>query len=75
MGENLVRPRVKENMEPRTRYETPVGSFDSWDEAAQRCDQMDMDPALCITVVYPPVLAAWPYVEKAEATWKDPRFN
>ena len=60
-----------------TRYETPVGSFDTWDEAAARCEQMDMDPTLCITPVYPPVLAAWPYVAKdsPEATWRDPRFS
>lgn len=51
-------------MERKTRYETPIGSFDSWEEAAQACDRMDFDPTLCITAVYPPVLEAWPYVEK-----------
>lgn len=32
-------------------YETPAGTFRTWEEAAARCEAMDMDPATCIRVV------------------------
>lgn len=57
-------------MEQKIRYETPIGSFDTWEEAAQQLDRLDIDPALCITCVYPPVMQAWPYVAK-----NDPKSN
>ena len=32
-------------------YETPVGSFDTWEEAALACERRDLDPVACIKVV------------------------
>jgi len=33
-------------------YETPFGSFRTWEEAAARCEAADFDPVECI--VYAP---------------------
>ena len=30
-------------------YETPVGTFAPWEEAAAACERSDMDPCACIT--------------------------
>jgi hypothetical protein len=32
-------------------YETPVGSFKTWEEAASACERCDLDPCLCIKAV------------------------
>lgn len=32
-------------------YETPFGTFRTWEEAANRCEQSDLDPCTCIKVV------------------------
>lgn len=32
-------------------YETPVGNFKTWEEAAAACERCDFDPCECITPV------------------------
>lgn len=32
-------------------YETPVGRFATWEEAADACERADFDPCTCITIV------------------------
>ena len=32
-------------------YETPVGTFADWQEAADACERADMDPCTCIKTV------------------------
>jgi len=34
-----------------TSYETPAGTFSTWDAAAAACERMDMDPTTCIKIV------------------------
>lgn len=34
-----------------TRYETPCGSFDNWQDAADACESSDFDATLCIKIV------------------------
>ena len=34
-------------------YETPIGSFDTWDEAAAACERCDFDPCECVRYVAP----------------------
>lgn len=29
-------------------YETPLGSFQTWEEAADACERVDLDPCACI---------------------------
>jgi hypothetical protein len=29
-------------------YETPVGSFETWEAAAAACERCDLDPCTCI---------------------------
>ena len=31
-------------------YTTPVGTFDTWEDAAAACERCDYDPTLCITI-------------------------
>jgi hypothetical protein len=31
-------------------YETPLGTFDIWEEAANACERCDFDPVLCIQI-------------------------
>lgn len=31
-------------------YTTPVGTFNTWEEAADACKRCDYDAALCITI-------------------------
>lgn len=38
-------------MKTTIEYETPAGTFGTWEEAAARCESMDMDPTTCIRVV------------------------
>jgi len=35
----------------RFNYETPVGCFRTWEEAAAACERCDLDPCTCITPV------------------------
>jgi len=32
-------------------YETPFGTFGTWQEAAERCEMSDLDPVTCIRIV------------------------
>ena len=32
-------------------YETPFGTFATWEDAACACERADMDPCTCIKVV------------------------
>lgn len=32
-------------------YQTPFGSFRTWEEAATACERADMDPCTCIDIV------------------------
>jgi hypothetical protein len=32
-------------------YRTPVGTFETWELAAEACEANDLDPTLCIEVV------------------------
>ena len=34
-------------------YETPFGTFNTWEEAAIACERCDMDPVTCIKMVRP----------------------
>lgn len=34
-------------------YQTPFGSFDTWEDAATACERADMDPCECIKVIRP----------------------
>jgi hypothetical protein len=34
-------------------YSTPFGSFDTWEDAANVCERMDMDPCELVTYVGP----------------------
>jgi len=31
-------------------YETPMGVFSTWEEAAEKCERADMDPCTCIKI-------------------------
>lgn len=31
-------------------YQTPVGTFSTWEEAATACERCDLDPCTCITI-------------------------
>lgn len=33
-----------------TTYETPFGTFKTWEEAAAACERADMDPCTCIQI-------------------------
>ena len=33
------------------KYQTPVGSFATWEEAANACEGCDLDPCTCIEYV------------------------
>lgn len=35
----------------RFNYETPVGRFNTWEEAMAACERCDLDPCECITPV------------------------
>lgn len=35
----------------RIAYETPVGTFATWEEAASACERCDFDPCECIKAV------------------------
>jgi hypothetical protein len=30
------------------KYQTPVGGFDTWEQAAAACERCDLDPCTCI---------------------------
>lgn len=34
---------------PMMVYETPLGTFGDWEQAAAACDRADLDPCTCIT--------------------------
>jgi hypothetical protein len=36
-----------------TVYETPVGTFNTWEEAADACERADMDACECVEIVRP----------------------
>jgi hypothetical protein len=38
-------------MNTTTKYETPVGTFGTWEDAAQAVERADMDPCECIKIV------------------------
>lgn len=40
-------------MNTTTRYETPVGTFKTWEDAAAACERADLDPCDCIKIVRP----------------------
>jgi hypothetical protein len=33
------------------QYETPLGAFNTWEEAATACERCDLDPCDCIVAV------------------------
>jgi hypothetical protein len=33
-------------------YETPLGAFRTWEEAADACERSDFDPCDCIRIVH-----------------------
>lgn len=33
------------------KYETPLGTFDTWEEAAAVCERCDFDPCTCIKIL------------------------
>lgn len=33
------------------KYETPVGCFNTWEDAATALERCDLDPCECITIV------------------------
>jgi hypothetical protein len=35
----------------RFNYQTPVGRFETWEEAAVACERCDLDPCSCINTV------------------------
>ena len=35
----------------KPEYETPKGTYSTWEEAAAACEQCDMDPTTCIRIV------------------------
>lgn len=38
-------------MKTTIKYETPMGSFNTWEEAATACERADLDPCTCIEIV------------------------
>jgi hypothetical protein len=42
-------------------YETPVGTFSTWEQAAAACERSDMDPCDCIEIkqAEPVAVAYW----------------
>lgn len=34
-------------------YRTPLGTFDTYEEAAEACEKSDLDPNLCVEIVNP----------------------
>ena len=54
------------------RYETPLGSFDNWESAAQACEACDMDATLCVNIVDDSFsLERAPAVEPAPKTFEN----
>lgn len=37
--------------ESSVRYRTPVGTFDTYEEAAEACERCDFDPVLCVEIL------------------------
>lgn len=35
----------------KVEYRTPLGQFDTWEEAADQCERSDFDPCLCIEIL------------------------
>ncbi len=33
------------------QYQTPKGTFDTWELAAQACESIDLDPCTCIEII------------------------
>lgn len=36
-------------MQATIKYETPLGSFETWEAAAAACERADLDPCTCIS--------------------------
>lgn len=46
-------------MKTFTSYKTPIGNFQTWEDAAVACERVDMDPVSCIDIVVSPTQASW----------------
>ena len=52
-------------MTNQTSYETPMGCFNTWEQAAEACERSDLDPCTCIKIVVPHIPVQTTCIEHA----------